>query len=69
MEPTNALKAKTLALAIAIGVSGPATAVRDDELQDLKAQIGGKRGFAEISATAARMIGFHDSPFQSMDCR
>jgi DcaP outer membrane protein len=39
MESTNALKAKTLALAIAIGVGGPATAVRADELQDLKAQI------------------------------
>ena len=39
MESNNALKAKTLALAIAIGVGGPATAVRADELQDLKAQI------------------------------
>jgi predicted porin len=39
MESGNALKAKTLALAIAIGVGGPATAVRADELQDLKAQI------------------------------
>ena len=39
MESTSALKAKTLALAIAIGVGGPATAVRADELQDLKAQI------------------------------
>ena len=35
----SALKAKTLALAIAIGVGGPATAVRADDLQDLKAQI------------------------------
>src|ERR1700730_9694346 len=39
MESNNALKAKTLALAIAIGMGGPATAVRADELQDLKAQI------------------------------
>jgi hypothetical protein len=39
MEFTSALKAKTLALAIAIGVGGPATAVRADDLQDLKAQI------------------------------
>ncbi len=39
MESTSALKAKTLALAIAIGVGGPATAVRADDLQDLKAQI------------------------------
>jgi hypothetical protein len=39
MEFHSALKAKTLALAIAIGVGGPATAVRADELQDLKAQI------------------------------
>jgi predicted porin len=39
MNPSNALKAKTLALAMAIGVGGPATAVRADELQDLKAQV------------------------------
>src|ERR1700687_5253158 len=39
MEFNSALIAKTLALAIAIGVGGPATAVRADELQDLKAQI------------------------------
>jgi len=39
MEFNSALKAKTLALAIAIGVGGPATAVRADDLQDLKAQI------------------------------
>src|SRR5437899_4517213 len=39
MESNNALKARTLALAIAIGAGGPATAVRADELQDLKAQI------------------------------
>src|SRR5207244_8932886 len=39
MEPTNALKAKTLALAIAIGMGSPATAVRADELQDLKGEI------------------------------
>ena len=39
MEPSNALKAKTLALAIAIGVGSPATAARADELHDLKAQI------------------------------
>ena len=39
MESNNALKAKTLALAIAIGVGGTASAVRADELQDLKAQI------------------------------
>src|SRR5439155_23160152 len=39
MEPTNALKAKTLALAIAIGMGGAASAVQADELQDVKAQI------------------------------
>jgi predicted porin len=39
MNSSNALNAKTLALAMAIGVGGPATAVRADELQDLKAQI------------------------------
>ena len=39
MAFNSALKAKTLALAIAIGVGGPATAVRADDLQDLKAQI------------------------------
>ena len=39
MESNNALKARTLALAIAIGAGGPATAVRADELQDLKTQI------------------------------
>src|SRR6202790_2522379 len=39
MESTNALKAKTLALAIAIGAGCPAAAVRADELQELKAQI------------------------------
>jgi len=39
MKSSRTLKAKTLALAIAIGVGGPATAVRADELQDLKTQI------------------------------
>src|SRR5437660_11824607 len=39
MESNNALKARTLALAIAIGAGGPATPVRADELQDLKTQI------------------------------
>src|SRR3989440_1990093 len=39
METNNALKVKTLALVVAIGAGGPATAVRADELQDLKAQI------------------------------
>ena len=39
MESNNALKAKMLALAIAMGAGGPATAVRADELQDLKTQI------------------------------
>jgi molecular chaperone GrpE (heat shock protein) len=39
MKSGNAQKAKTLALAIAIGMATPATAVRADELQDLKAQI------------------------------
>src|SRR6202162_135532 len=39
MESNNALTAKTLGVAIAIGVGGPATAVRADELQDLKKQI------------------------------
>ena len=38
MESGNALKAKTLAMAIAIGVGAPATAVRADGVQDLKAQ-------------------------------
>src|SRR6266700_7407089 len=38
MESGNALKAKTLAMAIAIGVGTPATAVRADGVQDLKAQ-------------------------------
>ena len=39
MEFNNARKAKMLALAIAMGAGGPATPVRADELQDLKAQI------------------------------
>jgi hypothetical protein len=39
MESNDALKAKTLALAIAIGIGGAATTVRADELQDLRAQI------------------------------
>src|ERR1700745_4210438 len=39
MKSGNALNAKTLALAIAIGMGGPATEVRADEPQDLKAQI------------------------------
>jgi len=39
MESSNALKAKTFALAIALGAGGLATAVRADELQDMKAQI------------------------------
>src|SRR5207302_6885929 len=39
MESNNALKAKMLALAITIGAGGPATTVRADELQDLKAQV------------------------------
>src|SRR2546422_11654783 len=39
MESRNAFKAKTLAVAIAIGLGGTATAARADELQDLKAQI------------------------------
>jgi DcaP outer membrane protein len=39
MDSNNALKAKTLVLAVAIGVGGPATAVWADELQDLKTQI------------------------------
>ena len=39
MESNSALKAKMLALAIAMGASGPATPVRADELQDLKTQI------------------------------
>lgn len=39
MESNNVLKAKTLALAIAIGLGTPGTAARADELQDLKAQI------------------------------
>ena len=39
MEGNYALRAKTLALAIALGLGGTATAARADELQDLKAQI------------------------------
>ncbi len=39
MESRNAFKAKTLAVAIAIGLGGTATAARADELQDLKTQI------------------------------
>ena len=39
MESNNALKAKTLALMVAIGVGSAATAVRADELQDLKRQL------------------------------
>jgi hypothetical protein len=39
MEYNHSLKAKMFALAIAIGAGGPATAIRADELQDLKAQI------------------------------
>jgi outer membrane DcaP-like protein len=39
MESNNALKAKMLALAIAIGAGGPAITARADELQDLKAQV------------------------------
>ena len=39
MESNNALKAKMLALAITISAGGPATPVRADELQDLKAQL------------------------------
>ncbi len=39
MKSSNALNAKTLALAIVLGVGGPATEVRADELQELKAQI------------------------------
>lgn len=36
---SNALKAKTLAFAVAIGVGGPPSTVRADALQDLKTQI------------------------------
>ena len=39
MESRKVLRTKTLALAIAIGLGGPATAARADELQDLKAQV------------------------------
>ena len=39
MESNNALKAKTLALMVAIGVGGLAATVRADELQDLKRQL------------------------------
>jgi hypothetical protein len=39
MKSGNVLRVRTLALAIAIGTGGAATAVRADELQDLKAQI------------------------------
>jgi len=39
MESSNAMKAKTVALAIAIGLGVPGTEARADELQDLKAQI------------------------------
>jgi predicted porin len=39
MASGNTLKAKTLAVAISIGIGGAAAAVRADELQDLKAQV------------------------------
>jgi predicted porin len=39
MKSSKALRAKTVAVAIAFGVGAPATAARADELQDLKAQI------------------------------
>ena len=39
MESSNVLRAKTLGLAIAIGLCVPTTAARADELQDLKAQL------------------------------
>src|SRR5881394_2203428 len=39
MESRNAFKAKTLAVAIAIGLGGTANSARADELRDLKAQI------------------------------
>ena len=39
MESGNALRVKTLAVALAISAGGPATVVRADELQDLKAEI------------------------------
>ena len=55
MKSVSALKARTLALAIAIGVGGPATTVRADELQDLKAQIDAlqkKVGEMEMKQTA-----------------
>src|SRR5260370_42170191 len=39
MEYSNILRAKTLALAIAIGLGVPTTAAQADELQDLKAQL------------------------------
>jgi predicted porin len=39
MKSISTSRAKTFALAIAVGVGGPATTVRADELQDLKAQI------------------------------
>jgi hypothetical protein len=39
MKSSNAFRAKALVSVIAIGVGGPATAVRADELQNLKAQI------------------------------
>src|ERR1700751_5359658 len=39
MKSVSTLRAKTFALAIAVGFGGPATTVRADELQELKAQI------------------------------
>jgi len=39
MNSSNAMKAKTVALAVAMGVGGPPATVRADALQDLKAQI------------------------------
>ena len=55
MKSVRALKVRPLALAIAIGVGGPATTVRADELQDLKAQIDAlqkKVGEMEMKQTA-----------------
>jgi hypothetical protein len=39
MESSNALRIKTLAMAIAVALGVPATAARADELQELKAEV------------------------------
>ena len=51
MQSRNALIARTLAFAIAVGVGGTQTEARADELQDLKAQIEAlQKKFGELEA-------------------